>query len=118
MGGVKERDDVELPEVDLSKPDELSDEELERAEFLSNQVVRQTADPELSLAHYRRCAAMRITGEWMQPFVARASFNLGYMHQFGVGVAQDPAVARRFYHRCLEVDPNGPQVPVSLMIAL
>lgn len=52
----------------------------------------------------------------MQPFVARASFNLGYMHQFGVGVEADTLMAKRHYHHCLEVDPNGVHVPVSLML--
>lgn len=35
---------------------------------------------------------MTVTGEWMQSFVARASFNLGFMHQFGIGIAQDADV--------------------------
>lgn len=101
-------------------PEELEDLEAEEAllleEDLESHVVRQEADPELSIAHYKRTAAMRITGEWMQPFVARASFNLGYMHQFGIGVIPDMSVARRHYHRCLEVDPGGVQAPVSVML--
>ena len=36
-------------------------------------------------------ADMTVTGEWMQSFVARASFNLGFMHQFGIGIVQDQA---------------------------
>jgi len=80
--------------------------------------VRQNVDPELSLAHYKRTAAMRITGEWMQPFVARASFNLGYMYQFGVGMPRDTHLARRYYRRCFEVDPAGVQVPVTMMLLL
>ena len=42
-----------------------------------------------SKARYRKTADMTVTGEWMQSFVARASFNLGFMHQFGIGIAQD-----------------------------
>lgn len=80
--------------------------------------VHQEADPELSLGHYKRTANMRITGEWMQPFVARASFNLGYMYQFGIGVPRDMPVARRYYRRCFEVDPAGVEAPVTLMLAL
>jgi TPR repeat protein len=78
--------------------------------------VRQEIDPELSQAHYKRTADMRVTGEWMQPFVARASFNLGYMFQFGIGVARDVPLARRYYSRCFEVDPSGVQVPVTLTL--
>merc|ERR1711990_1254047 len=33
-------------------------------------LVRQTPDVELALLHYKRTASMRMTGEWMQPFVA------------------------------------------------
>jgi hypothetical protein len=39
-------------------------------------------------ARYRKTADMTVTGEWMQSFVARASFNLGFMHQFGIGIPQ------------------------------
>lgn len=78
--------------------------------------VRQEVDPELSLAHYKRTADMKITGEWMQPFVARASFNMGYMFQFGIGVPRDAPLARRYYTRCFEVDPSSVQVPVSVML--
>merc|ERR1712187_124082 len=56
------------------------------------------------------------TGEWMEPFVARASFNLGFMHQFGIGVTANVPLARHHYMRCLEVDPDGVRVPVGLML--
>jgi len=82
------------------------------------QLSRQDSDFELSLAHYRRTATMRISGEWMQPFVARASFNLGYMYQFGVGVEQDLPLAQRFYGQCAEADPGGVQTPLAIMSAL
>ncbi|CAE8678742.1 unnamed protein product [Polarella glacialis] len=49
---------------------------------------------------------------------AKASFNLAYMHQFGIGVHSDPALARRHYKHCAEVDPASVQTPVSLMLAL
>jgi len=77
---------------------------------------RQDADPEISVSHYKRTAALKITGEWMQPFVARASFNLGYMYQFGIGVPQDLQLARRHYHKCLEIDPSSVQAPVGLIL--
>ena len=49
----------------------------------------QAVDYEAALARYRKTADMTVTGEWMQSFVARASFNLGFMHQFGIGIVQD-----------------------------
>ena len=49
----------------------------------------QPVDYEAALARYRKTADMTVTGEWMQSFVARASFNLGFMHQFGIGIVQD-----------------------------
>merc|ERR1711937_8778 len=52
------------------------------------------------------------------PFAARASFNLGWMYQFGVGVPPDPSQARRYYRRCFEVHPGGVQAPVQAMLAL
>lgn len=82
------------------------------------ELVRQKADVELSLARYKRTAGMRVTGEWMQPFVARASFNLGWMHQFGIGVELDAPLARRYYGRCREVDPSGVEAPVNMMLVL
>lgn len=104
----------EGPEEDFSSADA---DELNLAEA-ELRFVRQEVDPDLSLAHYKRTASMRITGEWMQPFVARASFNLGYMYQFGVGVPRDAPLARRYYKRCFEVDPSGIQAPVSMMLGL
>eukprot|EP00927_Polykrikos_kofoidii_P037792 TRINITY_DN32008_c0_g1_i1.p1 TRINITY_DN32008_c0_g1~~TRINITY_DN32008_c0_g1_i1.p1 ORF type:complete len:762 (+),score=99.66 TRINITY_DN32008_c0_g1_i1:95-2380(+) len=77
--------------------------------------VPQEVDFELSLAHYKRTASTRISGEWMQPFVARASFNLGFMHHFGIGVIKSASAARQHYRRCFEVDPTGVRVPVSFM---
>eukprot|EP00913_Durusdinium_trenchii_P000313 g286.t1 len=73
------------------------------------------SDLELSLAHYRRTAQMRISGEWMQSFVARASFNLGFMYQFGIGVEQDLPMAGRFYGQGAEADPGGVQTPITIM---
>jgi TPR repeat protein len=106
--------------ADEGPEDDFSDEEPDIANPIEAELrfIRQEVDPELSLVHYKRTAAMRITGEWMQPFVARASFNLGYMYQFGVGVPRDVPLARRYYRRCFEVDPSGVQMPVSAMLLL
>merc|ERR1712039_53472 len=102
--------------------EEMSDWQLEDEDGLvTNEelhLVPQKADLELSLARYKRTASMKITGEWMQPFVARASFNLAYMYQFGIGVDKDVPLARRYYNHCLEVNPAGVQSPVFLMLAM
>jgi len=76
----------------------------------------QPVDYEASLARYRKTAEMTVTGEWMSSFVARASFNLGYMYQFGLGVTQDLHTAKQHYHRCREVDPSGIHTPVTMVL--
>lgn len=80
------------------------------------EVSLQSVDYEASLARYRKTADMAVTGEWMQTFVARGSFNLGFMYQFGLGVAQDLNVAKQHYFRCREVDPSGQHTPVTLVL--
>lgn len=79
-------------------------------------VSAQVIDYEASLARYRKTAEMTVTGEWMQAFVARGSFNLGFMHQFGLGVSQDLHLAKRHYHRCREVDPGGVHTPITMVL--
>lgn len=76
----------------------------------------QAIDYEASFARYRKTAEMTVTGEWMQGFVARGSFNLGFMHQFGLGVPQDLQTAKQHYQRCREVDPSGLHVPVTMVL--
>jgi len=78
----------------------------------------QNVSYDAALAHYRKTASMKITGEWMQSFVSRASFNMGYMHQFGIGIARDLTVAKRHYQRCMEIDPNGVTLPITIMIGV
>merc|ERR1712048_657840 len=80
------------------------------------ELTNQEVDYEASLARYRKTAEMTVTGEWMQAFVARGSFNLGFMHQFGLGVAQDLHLAKQHYLRSQEVDPGGLQTPVTLVL--
>lgn len=104
----------------------VGDQEEEDAAFLASlmsgepelEIRPQPVDYEASIARYRKTAEMQVTGEWMQAFVARASFNLGLMHQFGLGVAQDLHLAKRHYHRCREVHPDGVHVPVTLVLLL
>ncbi|PNH12313.1 Protein sel-1 1 [Tetrabaena socialis] len=38
---------------------------------------------------------------------AEAMFNLGFMHEFGVGVPQDLALAKRFYHMAKHTQARG-----------
>merc|ERR1719382_30985 len=94
-------DDLQLPNLYTSSEVELRP---------------QPVDYEASLARYRKTADMTVTGEWMQAFVARGSFNLGYMHQFGLGVVQDLHTAKMHYHRCREVDPSGLHTPVTMAL--
>lgn len=56
------------------------------------ELLPQSVDFETALARYRKTAELSVTGEWMQSFVARASFNLGFMHQFGIGIAQETSL--------------------------
>lgn len=99
--------------------DDVVDDEAEEDIFFPPDEVRfvpQGADPELAFAHYKRTANMRITGVWMQQFVSRASFNLGFMHHFGIGAERNATTAKHHYNRCFELDPNGVQTPVQLML--
>lgn len=80
------------------------------------EIQPQAVDYEMSLARYRKTAEMTVTGEWMSAFVARASFNLGFMYQFGLGVTQDLHMAKLHYHRCREVDPSGVHTPVTMVL--
>jgi len=78
----------------------------------------QDVDYDSAMARYKKTAEMTVTGEWMQGFVARGSFNLGYMHQFGLGVTQDLHLAKRHYHRCREVDPGGIHTPITMVLLM
>lgn len=98
-----------------------ADEELELEIpnlYTSSEVVLkpQPIDYEASIARYRKTAEMTVTGEWMKSFVARGCLNLGFMHQFGLGVAQDLQTAKQHYHRGREVDPSGLHTPVTLLL--
>jgi TPR repeat protein len=104
-GSGASEEDGALPSVFTSNEPELK-------------LLTQMVDYEASLARYRKTAEMTVTGEWMQAFVARGSFNLGFMHQFGLGVAQDLHLAKRHYHRCREVDPGGVHAPITLVLLL
>eukprot|EP01130_Rhizamoeba_saxonica_P001338 TRINITY_DN11203_c0_g1_i1.p1 TRINITY_DN11203_c0_g1~~TRINITY_DN11203_c0_g1_i1.p1 ORF type:complete len:792 (-),score=214.80 TRINITY_DN11203_c0_g1_i1:59-2434(-) len=38
---------------------------------------------------------------------AEATFNLGYMHHFGIGLEKDYHLAKRYYDSAMEMDPNA-----------
>ncbi|CAL8462358.1 g1891 [Coccomyxa elongata] len=46
---------------------------------------------------------------------AQALFNLGFMHEFGAGLPQDLHLAKRFYDKSLEAQPDA-TVPVQLAL--
>lgn len=76
----------------------------------------QEVDYEASIMRYRKASETQVSSDWMRPFIARGSFNLGFMHQFGYGVTQNLRTAKRHYHRCREVDPNGVHTPVKIAL--
>lgn len=104
-----------FPEDDDAIEESNADDDFKEPEI---NVTPQSVDYEASLARYRKTAEMTVTGEWMQAFVARGSFNLGFMHQFGLGVSQDLHLAKRHYHRCREVDPGGIHTPITFVLLL
>eukprot|EP00927_Polykrikos_kofoidii_P049989 TRINITY_DN43957_c0_g1_i1.p1 TRINITY_DN43957_c0_g1~~TRINITY_DN43957_c0_g1_i1.p1 ORF type:complete len:846 (+),score=143.41 TRINITY_DN43957_c0_g1_i1:101-2539(+) len=105
-------------ETEPEGPMAYSDDLLEFAEDSPLELRPQRLDYAVSLMRYRKAAEMTVTGEWMQGFVARGFFNLGFMHQFGFGVPQDLNVAKKHYHRCREVDPSGLHTPVTMVLVL
>lgn len=46
---------------------------------------------------------------------AQAMFNLGYMHEHGLGLPLDLHLAKRYYDQALDVDPAA-KLPVSLAL--
>lgn len=47
---------------------------------------------------------------------AQAMFNLGYMHEHGLGLPFDLHLAKRYYDQALELDPAA-KLPVKLALA-
>ena len=47
---------------------------------------------------------------------AQAMFNLGYMHEQGLGIKQDMHLAKRFYDMAAETSSEA-EVPVNLALA-
>tara|TARA_R110002050_G_scaffold272712_1_gene416513 strand:+ start:872 stop:1285 length:414 start_codon:yes stop_codon:yes gene_type:complete len=48
--------------------------------------------------------------------IAQASFNLGYMHENGLGVPRDFHLAKRFYDQAVAKNPDA-YLPVLLVLA-
>ncbi|XP_051980885.1 protein sel-1 homolog 1-like [Xyrauchen texanus] len=64
-------------------------------------------DYETAVIHYRLASE--------QQHSAQAMFNLGYMHEKGLGIKQDIHLAKRFYDMAAETSPDA-QVPVFLAL--
>ncbi|MGH0180917.1 UNVERIFIED_CONTAM: hypothetical protein FKN15_005816 [Acipenser sinensis] len=64
-------------------------------------------DYETAVIHYRLASE--------QQHNAQAMFNLGYMHEKGLGIKQDIHLAKRFYDMAAEASPDA-QVPVFLAL--
>ncbi|NWH77472.1 SE1L1 protein, partial [Piaya cayana] len=62
---------------------------------------------ETAFIHYRLASE--------QQHSAQAMFNLGYMHEKGLGIKQDIHLAKRFYDMAAEASPDA-QVPVFLAL--
>ncbi|XP_053139946.1 protein sel-1 homolog 1 isoform X2 [Hemicordylus capensis] len=64
-------------------------------------------DYETAFIHYRLATE--------QQHSAQAMFNLGYMHEKGLGIKQDIHLAKRFYDMAADANPDA-QVPVFLAL--
>ncbi|XP_019715084.1 protein sel-1 homolog 1 isoform X2 [Hippocampus comes] len=64
-------------------------------------------DYETAIIHYRLASEQQNS--------AQAMFNLGYMHEKGLGIKQDIHLAKRFYDMAAEASPDA-QVPVFLAL--
>ncbi|XP_068609694.1 protein sel-1 homolog 1 [Brachionichthys hirsutus] len=64
-------------------------------------------DYETAVIHYRLASE--------QQHSAQAMFNLGYMHEKGLGIKRDVHLAKRFYDMAAEASPDA-QVPVFLAL--
>lgn len=64
-------------------------------------------DYEAAASHYRLASD--------QQHNAQAMFNLGYMHERGLGLAQDRHLAKRCYDLAAETSPDA-RIPVALAL--
>ena len=59
--------------------------------------------------------AAQVYGEASQHRIAQASYNLGFMYEYGAGLPQDLHLAKRYYDKTLEAQPDT-WVPVLLAL--
>lgn len=59
--------------------------------------------------------AAQVYGAASKHRIAQASYNLGFMHEFGAGLPQDLHLAKRYYDKALEAQPDT-WVPVLLAL--
>jgi len=62
----------------------------------------------LAVAYYRVASDLRN---------AQATFNLGWMHQYGLGIPKDHHLAKRFYDYAIELNPDA-SVPSTVALAI
>ncbi|KEP64387.1 UNVERIFIED_CONTAM: Sel1 repeat-containing protein [Hammondia hammondi] len=99
----------------------LDDEGNDMSEWISETYEAYTPavpNPRLAVGHYLRVAEMSTEEKWLAPYVAKASFNLGFMRLTGIGLQQDFGVAKSHFERSLEADATAPKAPVYLALGL
>ncbi|TPX45628.1 hypothetical protein SeMB42_g01683 [Synchytrium endobioticum] len=69
--------------------------------------VRGRPDYERAALYYQVAAELE--------FSAMAMWNLGWMHEFGIGVERDYHLAKRFYDRALQTNPEA-YLPVNICL--
>ncbi|KAF1985638.1 HCP-like protein [Aulographum hederae CBS 113979] len=62
----------------------------------------------------KAASCYQIASERMQS--AQAMWNLGWMHENGIGMQQDFHLAKRFYDQALETNPTEAYLPVTLAL--
>lgn len=67
-----------------------------------------------SLDKEKAAACYQAAAETMQ--CAQAMWNLGWMHENGIGLEQDFHLAKRYYDLALETNPNEAYLPVTLAL--
>ncbi|KAF2808184.1 HCP-like protein [Mytilinidion resinicola] len=66
------------------------------------------------LDHEKAAACYLAAAETLQS--AQAMWNLGWMHENGIGIEQDFHLAKRFYDQALETNPKEAYLPVLLSL--
>ncbi|PHJ21268.1 sel1 repeat-containing protein [Cystoisospora suis] len=71
-----------------------------------------------AVGHYRAVVEMgsNSSAKWIIPYLAKASYNLGFMYMHGLGVVQDLSYAEHHFYQALEFDPSAPRAPVYVAL--